>query len=180
MLNAPTLRRWTSLAALMTAPVLMGANEERPPVWNLAGKRALRVWIQQSEQRDAVRRAVLEWNALALPVRLRFGPDSVAADVRVSWIEKFDEPISGRTTCINEGGRHIVKADVTLAMKHSDNRVLSREEMRVLALHELGHALGLDHVADSTSIMAARVRVRAISVADRKRVLSLYSDNKKQ
>lgn len=159
---------------MLTAPALIGAAQEKPPIWNLAGNRTLRVWVQQSRQRDAVNRAVGEWNAQVLPLRLRFGPDSAGADIRVYWIDKFDEPISGRTTAIDEGGRHIVKADVMLAMNHSDDRALSSEEMRVLALHEIGHALGLEHIADSTSVMAASVRVRSISPADRLRALQLY------
>lgn len=175
MHSSRTLRRWTSLAAFATVPALIGAREEKPPVWNLAGREALLVWIQHSAQRDAVVRAVREWNAQMLPLRFRFGPDSARADIRVSWTEKFDEPISGRTTSVDEGGRHLVRADVVLAMKHSDGRVLSAEEMRVLAVHELGHAIGLEHIADSSSVMAARVRVRAISPADRKRAIRLYA-----
>jgi hypothetical protein len=105
---------------------------------------------------------------------MRLGADSAAADVRVFWTDRFDEPISGRTTAADDGAGRIISAEVILAVRHSDGRVLSHEETRVLALHELGHAIGLDHAPDSASVMSPRVRVRTISAADRQRAARLY------
>jgi predicted Zn-dependent protease len=53
--------------------------------------------------------------------------------------------------------------------------VLDEEAMRAMALHEIGHLLGLDHTQDATSIMAPKVRVRDLSAADRATVRLLYS-----
>jgi hypothetical protein len=154
--------------------LLAAGNEPPRKLWSVSGA-PLRVWIQPSPHTHQVRLAVAEWNAQRLPLRMRLGADSASADVRLYWIDHFDEAISGRTTAVDDGDRRIVSASVTLAFSHSDGHALTSEEVRVLALHELGHAIGLDHTNEAGSIMRARVRVRAISPADRERAMRLYS-----
>ena len=60
-------------------------------------------------------------------------------------------------------------------MHHHQGEQLAGDAMCAMALHEIGHLLGLDHTADSSSIMAPRVRVRELSDADRATVRLLYA-----
>ena len=62
-----------------------------------------------------------------------------------------------------------------LAVHHRNGPALDDDAMHALALHEVGPLLGLDHTEDATSIMAARVRVRGLSNADRATVRLLYT-----
>ena len=168
-------------------PAFIGAQTQqlRPvlprPLWPVAAA-PLSVWIQPSPAgtnsdslSHAVRRAMGAWNAQRLPVRMRHRADSLTADVHIVWTDRFSEPISGLTTCVDDGAGRLVRASVVLAVKHSDGRVLGGEETCALALHELGHVIGLDHSASSTSVMSPRVRVRHISAEDRATALRLYS-----
>ena len=145
--------------------------------------RPLMVWIQPTSDvpdwretyPEGVRRAVHAWDALELPVRFAFASDSANADVHISFIDHFDEPISGRTKWARDDDWWITNADIVLAVHHRSGGALDDDAMHAMALHELGHLLGLDHTEDPTSIMAPRVRVRELSAADRATVRLLYT-----
>jgi hypothetical protein len=143
----------------------------------------LTVWIQPSVPfpdwddvyHTEVRDAFLEWNELHLPVRFAFLADSARADVHVTFIDRFAEPISGRTKWARDDDWWITDADIVLAAHHRSGVPLAADAMRAMALHEVGHLLGLDHTDDATSIMAPKVRVRSLSSADRATVRLLYA-----
>jgi hypothetical protein len=108
-------------------------------------------------------------------VRFAFTSDSARADVHVTFIDHFDEPISGRTKWARDDNWWITNADIVLAVHHQGGSALDDDAMHAMALHEFGHLLGLDHTEDATSIMAPRVRVRELSSADSATVRLLYT-----
>jgi xanthine/CO dehydrogenase XdhC/CoxF family maturation factor len=143
----------------------------------------LTIWIQPrssvagfaSSYIASVRDAFREWDGLNLPVSFAFVDDSADADVHVNWIDRFDEQISGRTRWARDDDWAITDANIVLAVHHHQGDQLDTDAMRAMALHEIGHLLGLDHTTDSLSIMAPRVRVRELSDADRATVRLLYA-----
>ena len=122
-----------------------------------------------------VRDAFEEWSGLGIPVQFEFVTDSASADVHVSWIDHFDTPISGKTLWARDRSWWIVNANITLALHHNGGESLDDSSVKAIALHEVGHLLGLDHTADTTDIMTARVRVRDLSNADRATMKLLYT-----
>jgi len=143
----------------------------------------LTVWIQprasiadfSADFIAQVRVAFASWDSLELPVRFVFVKDSATAEVHVNWIDRFAEPISGRTRWARDENWTITDANIVLAVHHHQGEVLDGDSMKAMALHEIGHLLGLDHTTDSTSIMAPRVRVRELSGPDRATVRLLYA-----
>lgn len=143
----------------------------------------LRVWIQptsavpdfRSSFVGKVRSAFDSWQALRIPVRFVFVPDSAGADVHVTWIDHFKEEISGRTHWARDDHWWITDANIVLAIHHNHGEPLDNAAVRAMALHEVGHLLGLDHCQDSTNIMAPTVHVRDLTAADRATVRLLYS-----
>jgi hypothetical protein len=142
----------------------------------------LKVWLQPSSKlKDwsadlvpIVREAFVEWSETGIPVAFSFVADSQHADVHVTWIDKFDEPISGKTLWAHDEHWWIVEANIVLAVHHRSGEVLDASAVRAIALHEVGHLIGLDHTNDSTNIMTSRVRVRELSPADRATAQLLY------
>jgi predicted Zn-dependent protease len=66
-------------------------------------------------------------------------------------------------------------SEITLATHISNGAPLDDRGMRAIALHEVGHALGLSHSTDAHDIMAPLVRVDDLSEPDRSTIKLLYS-----
>lgn len=151
--------------------------------WHDRASDPLVVWIQPASQVagwdaryvEDVRIAFADWDALKLPVHFIFTTDSASASVHVTFVDHFEESISGRTRWARDDDWWITDADIVLAVYHRGGPMLDDEAMHAMSLHEIGHLLGLDHTADPTSVMAAKVRVRALSPADRATVRLLYT-----
>lgn len=150
--------------------------------WPDRTARPLRVWIDSSEIvagpraafPAAVRAAFDDWATTDIPVHFTFVSSSRDADVRVHWTEHLDHK-TGSTTWRTDRRGWLTNGDITLAMHMSTGLALNPQEMHAIALHEVGHALGLSHSDDPRDIMAALVRVDQLSPADRATIELLYS-----
>jgi Matrixin len=151
--------------------------------WPDRVERPLRVWISNGKNiagwqagfENEVRQAFNTWGTVGIPVSFELAPDSAHADVHVKWIDRFSEPISGKTVWSRDDSWWIVDGDITIALHHRDGDPLDAPQVRAIALHEIGHLLGLDHTQDTSSIMAAKVRVRELSAADAATVRLIYA-----
>ena len=143
----------------------------------------LRVWVQSNttapdfseEFPEIVRAAFEEWMSTGIPVGFNFITDSARADIHVTWIDRFDEQISGKTLWAHDDDWWIVEANIVLAVHHRGGEALDSSAVRAIALHEIGHLLGLDHTQDAANIMTPKVRVKELSVADIATARLLYT-----
>jgi len=143
----------------------------------------LRVWIGDGGALEgwdplfprAVRDAFEEWADAGIPMRFTYVRDSATADVHVHFVERFAQGISGRTIWSRDEAWWLVGGQIELALLHPRGDAVTMPQLHSIALHEIGHLLGLDHVDDPTHIMAPRVRARELSDADRATVRLLYS-----
>jgi len=151
--------------------------------WPERIEQPLRIWVQDGKALpgwnpaypDEVRKAFDTWTLTGIPVKFTFVKDSADGDVIVQWVDKFDAPITGRTLWARDRGWWIVNGSITLALHHEKGEVLDQDAIHAIALHEVGHLLGLDHCADTANIMTPKVRVRDLSEMDRNTIKLLYS-----
>lgn len=119
--------------------------------------------------------AIARWNSAALPVTLVGGADSASADIVVRWVPALDSGRTGRTDVTWDQQGAIRRAVVVLATHAPDGRRLDGPEMVALALHELGHALGLGHSDRRSDTMFPVTRSSELSERDRATARLLYS-----
>lgn len=159
-----------------------GKTASVPPTPARLSQPAL-VWIQPRSpipdwRRDDVRearRAFADWSGVTPAIRFAITSDSAAAEVHVWWVDRFNEPVSGESRLVRDTLAGMTEATVKLAVHHRDGRQLDAEAMRALAMHEVGHLLGLEHSDDPASIMAPTVRVRTLSRADSASLRLIYA-----
>jgi predicted Zn-dependent protease len=150
--------------------------------WDGRYDRPVRVYVPrssraanfQSSYADAVRAAFRSWEDVGLPVRFDLTGDSTDADATFGWRAQFEIERTGQTDLQWDGSGRIQSGVVTLATFDPEGRPMGPEEMRVVALHEIGHLLGLDHSPDSTDVMFTVVKVRQLSRRDIETARMLY------
>lgn len=161
---------------------VIAARDSAIARWPERPSNPLRVWVQPASRLPAfnpafvpmVRDAFTDWATTGIPLSFAFVLDSAAADVRVTWIDRFAEPISGKTLWAYDARWWIVDAQIQLALHHRSGTPLDSPSIQAIARHEVGHLIGLDHTRDTTSIMMPRVRVRELSPSDRATAQLLY------
>ena len=141
----------------------------------------VRVWVQpESAIKDwwpdfpeRARDAFYTWAAAGVPIRFLFIADSVAAEVRVRWVDRFPEA-AGKTYWARDQNWWIVGADIQLAVHHPNGQRYDGTNVRTIALHEVGHLIGLDHTTNPDNIMSASVHVSNLSAADLRTASLIY------
>jgi len=122
----------------------------------------------------AVRDAFQRWQEAGVAVRWDLAADSAAAEVRFKWKVQFEEERTGQTDLTWDQDGHLQTAIVTLATFDPKGHPLGTDEVRVIALHEIGHLIGLDHSSDTTDIMYPVTKVRDLSPRDIQTAMLLY------
>lgn len=124
----------------------------------------------------AVRRAFDRWQRVGgIPVPFMYVRDSVGADVHVYWVESFSAEKLGEAEVAWDWEGWMVDGTLRMATRSPGGRSLSPDVVYVIALHEIGHLLGLGHSDDPADLMYPTPTARDLTVRDRRSARLLYA-----
>ena len=150
--------------------------------WQLppSGSRVLHVYFglppaQRADYWNEARRALNVWESIpGFPLKFLTVRRADEADIEFRWISRFSTAQAGSTHRQLDDSGSIERVSVTLADAHSDGIRMSNEFIRLVALHEVGHVVGLPHSENPADTMYPGNRNLELSQRDIRSVRTLY------
>ncbi|MCZ6916176.1 MAG: matrixin family metalloprotease [Gemmatimonadetes bacterium] len=151
--------------------------------WGDRDGRPLRVYFEPGtpvgylpEYGRAAQDAFARWTRVGgIPVQFTIVRTPDDAEVTVKWIRAFSVRRAGQADLVWRGDGRLQEATLTLATHSESGHQLPVEAVFTVALHEIGHLLGLGHSDEPRDVMYPTTSVHDLTARDRRTAMLLYA-----
>lgn len=164
-------------------PAMLAESDSLVRRWPERVARPIRVYLPEPavpgytvDMGRAAEDAFSRWERVGgIPVSFAMVRDSGNVDVEVKWIDAFPFERAGQADIVWDRQGWVVHGTLTLATHTFHGQQLTPDAVQTVALHEIGHLLGLGHSDDPRDVMYASTEVHDLTLRDRQTAQLLYA-----
>ncbi len=142
-------------------------------------KKPIIIYIPQNNYSKTIESAFKEWErASGETVTFKKTDLKSKADIQIIFTEKIGSNYGGLTKTYHQKN-NLIKAEIFLTEKNKNQKPIEKPKMYILALHEIGHSLGIvGHSSDLNDVMSSEdiMQLQSLSANDINTLRIIYSD----
>lgn len=157
--------------------MILSFSTEAQALWVWKNPEAITVYIEQDNDKYVMEKAFSTWTqATGGKIKFRYVQNPDKAQIQVYFVKNIGRSTKssaiGLTYSEIQDGRPVSRIEIS--KKAPNGLAFSNDAISKVMVHEIGHAIGLDHTTDRKSVMYPTKGSRTITKNDLEQLYKLY------